>query len=456
MKFYFKKTFKLLILLTGISFVFLYNCEKETDFIETIPNQTTEGLQISESSFSQLFKNQKFKDAYLETIENKNLASKKYNKGSKSKDSDLYDFVIDSSTIKQVDHKKSTSYTMYIKRKEKSSNFFENLVIKIDSMHKTSAYILKYTYSKKPVIYHAAHDSYSFDGEVEATRIDPNKINGLFSKSQSSCVNVSQLQCNNNGAGSCSGAYHVAGPNCNSCIVMKQLADECGYYDDESSGSDGSGGGYDGEGGTTSGGGDGSYSDPNNNDPDQLVTIPNDCKDCDDEVTTFPLLQYPLNSGYETTYPKLTEYLINRLPNVVDIPKIINAIKIITGLPESQIKEDLTWGKGPTIHITQLDNFSSRTSDKTVGLFSPNEPDVVHLDIDYVNELENLITDQSQEDAFLFFLGTTLLHEYVHFGDNQDGMQFRDGIEEGKLFEIIVYGEDVNSTNAGFILEDKN
>ena len=173
-------------------------------------------------------------------------------------------------------------------------------------------------------------------------------------------------------------------------------------------------------------------------------------------VTDFPFLQYPLNSGYEIVYPKLTEYLINRFPNIVNVPKIINTIKLITGLSDSQIKEDLTWGKGPIIHITQLDNFTSRTSDKTVGLFTRSEPDVVHLDIDYVNELENLITDQSQEDAFLFFLGTTLLHEYVHYGDNQDGVEFRDGIEEGNLFELIVYGENVNPTNAGFILEDKN
>tara|TARA_R110002050_G_scaffold57866_7_gene130242 strand:- start:30043 stop:31839 length:1797 start_codon:yes stop_codon:yes gene_type:complete len=172
-------------------------------------------------------------------------------------------------------------------------------------------------------------------------------------------------------------------------------------------------------------------------------------------VFPFPFIKYPLNSGYESAYPKFTEYLKNKLPNITNISKIINTIKIITGLSESQIKEDLTWGKGPTIHITQLDNYSSTTSEKTVGLFSPTEADVIHVDIDYVNELENLITDQSQEDAFLFFLGTTILHEYVHYGDNQDGVEFRAGVEEGNLFEFLIYGENVNPTNAIFILEDK-
>lgn len=135
-------------------------------------------------------------------------------------------------------------------------------------------------------------------------------------------------------------------------------------------------------------------------------------------VSPFPFIKYPLNSNYESVYPKFTEYLKNKLPNVTNIPKIISTIKIITGHSESQIKEDLTWGNGPTIHITQLDNYSSNTSSKAAGLFSSDEPYVIHIDIDYVNELEDLITDQSQEDAFLFFLGTTILHEYVHYGDN--------------------------------------
>lgn len=172
-------------------------------------------------------------------------------------------------------------------------------------------------------------------------------------------------------------------------------------------------------------------------------------------VSTFPFIKYPLNSNYETVYPKFTEYLKNKLPNVANIPKIVNTIKIITRLSEGQIKEDLTWGKGPTIHITQLDNYDNKTTEKTVGVFSPDEPDVLHVDIDYVNELETHITDQSQEDAFLFFLGTTVLHEYVHYGDNLDGTQFREGTEEGKLFEFIVYRANVNPTNAIFILEDK-
>jgi hypothetical protein len=55
--------------------------------------------------------------------------------------------------------------------------------------------------------------------------------------------------------------------------------------------------------------------------------------------------------------------------------------------------------------------------------------------------------------AFLFFLGTTILHEYVHYGDFQDGVQYPG--EEGDLFELYVYGENVGSENAALILNRK-
>jgi hypothetical protein len=149
----------------------------------------------------------------------------------------------------------------------------------------------------------------------------------------------------------------------------------------------------------------------------------------------------------------LTEYLKNQLPKVADIPLIVDTIKYLTGLSESQIKEDLKWGKGPTLHITQLDSFSENTSDKTVGRFEEVEPDVLYLDIDFVNRLENSTASQDEQDAFLFFLGTTILHEYVHYGDFQDGVQYPG--EEGDLFELYVYGENVGSENAALILNRK-
>ncbi|MGG8497758.1 hypothetical protein ACQY1Q_15210 [Tenacibaculum sp. TC6] len=172
-------------------------------------------------------------------------------------------------------------------------------------------------------------------------------------------------------------------------------------------------------------------------------------------VSTFPFFKFPPNSNYEKLYPKFTEYLKNKLPEVKNISLITNTIRKITGLSLERIKKDLTWGQGPTIKIVQLDDFGSNTDYKTVGLFKKSTPDVIYLDIDFVNDVEQNISDQALEDSYLFFLGVTTLHEYVHLGDNVDGKQYTEALEEGNLFEMLVYGEDVNPNSLLFNLKKK-
>ncbi|MCH7559811.1 MAG: hypothetical protein IIC67_00320 [Thaumarchaeota archaeon] len=50
-----------------------------------------------------------------------------------------------------------------------------------------------------------------------------------------------------------------------------------------------------------------------------------------------------------------------------------------------------------------------------------------------------------------FLVGVTILHEYVHYGDNIDGVDYPG--EEGQLFEIDVYGQTVWRHNAQIILK---
>jgi hypothetical protein len=180
-------------------------------------------------------------------------------------------------------------------------------------------------------------------------------------------------------------------------------------------------------------------------------------------VSLLPFFQYPPGSSYSSDYPKLTEYLQNKMPMVKDISVITNAIQDITNLTLSQIQKDLQWGKGPIIKIIQLDNYTSDTGPDTVGLFDGAEnSEVIFLDIDWVNNLENDNFDEnlvdyfgleSNREAFLFFLGVTVLHEYVHYGDYLNGNNYKYPEEEGDLFETRVYGEDVDS---GTLLFKKN
>lgn len=169
-------------------------------------------------------------------------------------------------------------------------------------------------------------------------------------------------------------------------------------------------------------------------------------------INFAPLIKYPVNSNYENQYPRLTEYLKNQLPTVANIPKITNAIHEFTQLPLTQIQNDLQWNEGPIVEIIQLDNYKPGETDaNTAGYFDKSTPDRVYLDIDYVNLVEN---ETSDPDALLFWIGTTVLHEYVHYGDFSNGFDYEG--EEGRLFEIQVYGTNVQPDIARLILNRLN
>ncbi|MDC6363518.1 MULTISPECIES: hypothetical protein [Flavobacteriaceae] len=177
------------------------------------------------------------------------------------------------------------------------------------------------------------------------------------------------------------------------------------------------------------------------------------------EVINFsPLIKYPENNNYESQYPKLTEYLKNQLPTVANISKITNAIHEFTQLPLSQIQHDLQWGEGPEVHIVQLDNFCPTCSDDTAGHYDDENPEnanKIYLDIDIINDLESGQISETDADAFLFFIGTTVLHEFVHWGENNNPDFFYLG-EEGVQFEIRAYGYDVNPDTANLALDRLN
>jgi hypothetical protein len=171
---------------------------------------------------------------------------------------------------------------MLIKRKKGKRNFFENLIIKVDSLEKSSAYILKYTPNKKTE-YIEKHNSFNFSGAVSVTAINYNKIKGIAAKNQYSCYQVTEIWCSWTDYGN--KAEHVASGACfSNDHLYGKPATECGFMDD---GTGAKSDDFYSEGGITSGGGDGINNDlgeNNENDPNQLYTIPLDCKwDCPDE-----------------------------------------------------------------------------------------------------------------------------------------------------------------------------
>lgn len=102
---------------------------------------------------------------------------------------------------------------------------------------------------------------------------------------------------------------------------------------------------------------------------------------------------------------------------------------------ELKANEVLMWGKGPSIVVMNTGN--------AYGKFTPGSK-TVKLNETYAREFERLKGKDSY--IMMFIIGITLLHELVHYGDDQDGIDTPG--EEGEMFENYVYGEFIGKSNA--------
>ncbi|MCE2503337.1 MAG: hypothetical protein J4G05_04665, partial [Chlorobi bacterium] len=144
--------------------------------------------------------------------------------------------------------------------------------------------------------------------------------------------------------------------------------------------------------------------------------------------------QYPAGSDQETDYPRLTEYLRNRVDEILGNPVIMRALEEMGQLSKDDVRRALVWGEGPVINIVPLLGAN--------GEFTPyTGSNELRIDWGIVNQLENSVGDD--RDAALLLVASTILHEFVHWGDDQDGID-RPG-EEGEEFEIRVYGIDIDN-----------
>ncbi|EAY28050.1 eCIS core domain-containing protein [Microscilla marina] len=139
------------------------------------------------------------------------------------------------------------------------------------------------------------------------------------------------------------------------------------------------------------------------------------------------------DAKYAKLYPRLTHYLKHGIKDVLNVPAIVKAMKKYGQLTKANLEEGLTWGKGPSLVIKPLAG--------AIGSFSPGiGSQVLNIDEDTVKELEN--AKGNDRDIYLFLVGETILHEYIHYGDDQDGVDYPG--EEGDLFEKEVYGQDIS------------
>lgn len=133
-------------------------------------------------------------------------------------------------------------------------------------------------------------------------------------------------------------------------------------------------------------------------------------------------------------FPRFARYVSVSIPrDIIPNSFIISKIQKFAGtIGTETIIDALRWGQGPMINITQLGD--------TDGEFTPDiGSNEIRIDVDRVRAFENGggrgVTGHGR---MVFMVGVILLHELVHWADDQDGVDTAG--EEGFSFEQEVYG----------------
>jgi len=132
-----------------------------------------------------------------------------------------------------------------------------------------------------------------------------------------------------------------------------------------------------------------------------------------------------------SSYPKLAHYVKNDIPKLITVPAIVVAMNSVAQINKARLNTVLSWGNGPQIKITALSG--------AYGEFSPGiSSNEIRVDTGLVTDFEAGRGKRVVRAGNAYLIGITLLHELVHWGDDQDGID-RPG-EEGAEFERLVYG----------------
>lgn len=134
-------------------------------------------------------------------------------------------------------------------------------------------------------------------------------------------------------------------------------------------------------------------------------------------------------------YPKFAHYVKNDLPKIIRVPSITQAMNSIAQLNRAKFQLALSWNANPSIKITNLVG--------ALGEFTPNiGSNEIRLDTSIITDFEAGRGRKVARAGNVYLVGVTLLHELVHWGDDQDGID-RPG-EEGNEFERLAYGAVIN------------
>lgn len=174
------------------------------------------------------------------------------------------------------------------------------------------------------------------------------------------------------------------------------------------------------------------------------------------KMTSFePFIKYPAEkvSEYKSNYPALTKYLQNDFESLYTANNVLSSLVNFTGLSEDRIKNELKWDQGIELRIIDFDNdgISKTSSSSTLAYFNDKHPNAIFFNEDWASKLNTGPVNQMQAESLSFLLGVVILHEFVHWGDYQNGNKYvfpaAASFDEGDLFEIEAFGKDITNSN---------
>lgn len=140
-------------------------------------------------------------------------------------------------------------------------------------------------------------------------------------------------------------------------------------------------------------------------------------------------------------FPKLRYYVSTNLPQVREMPFIINALKRFSGNgSETAIRDALLWNKGPRI---QLVSGLVCGGVEASGCYRRNS-EIIRIERAHVEEFESgKGLRHTATGQLVYFVGLTLLHELCHWAN--DGTGAEDLTHE--RFEQALYGKVIDASD---------
>lgn len=140
-----------------------------------------------------------------------------------------------------------------------------------------------------------------------------------------------------------------------------------------------------------------------------------------------------LSAGFSKDFPRLSDWIVRRLPAVKDNVKVFKAFQRYAELNEKVAVRALQPGNPPEIDRRHI----AAANGEYLGR---KYPGTVFIAISICERFERRPAD-ANDPRMHVLVESSLLHEMVHWGDWADGKVAE--FEAGKAFERAAYGKDV-------------